>query len=117
MRKMKHMKGNGIFEDIDSFLKKSKILSNVGKVLLPIGGGLLGTAITANPAGTAVGTALGASGAEFLKAQGYGKMMRGCGKQFSRTGVITNNPATMMGSGGNQTRFNTVASEYGKVKF
>jgi len=78
------MKGFGLWEDFNDFLKRSKIISNVGGVLVPIAtgalGGTLGTAL-GGPAGTATGASLGAaagkSGIDYLKSLGYGKMRGG----------------------------------------
>jgi len=74
------MKGMGLFDGFVDFLKQSKILSNVGGVLLPVAagalGGLVGTSL-GGPAGTATGAAAGAaagkSGADYIKSLGFGK--------------------------------------------
>ena len=80
------MKGAGLWEGFVKFLKDSKVLSNVGGVLLPAAGaalgGTLGTAFSpvGTATGAALGTAAGKSGAEWLKSQGFGRrkiMMRG----------------------------------------
>lgn len=67
-------KGKGIFQDIDSFLKKTHLLSNIGSVLLPIAGGALGTFVAGGPGvGSAVGVAAGNSAVQGLKSLGYGR--------------------------------------------
>jgi len=78
------MKGAGLWEGFVDFLKSSKILSNVGGVLLPVAAGALGGVIGTSlggPAGTATGAAAGAaagkSGADYIKSLGFGKKMRG----------------------------------------
>jgi hypothetical protein len=78
------MKGMGLFDNFVEFLKSSKLLSNVGGVLLPVAagalGGLVGTSL-GGPAGTATGAAAGAaagkSGADYIKSLGFGKMRGG----------------------------------------
>jgi hypothetical protein len=156
-------KGMGLWDGFVDFLKSSKILSNVGGVLLPVAtgalGGLIGTTL-GGPAGTATGAAAGAaagkSGADYIKSLGFGKKMRGgdsrlvispmgfrlgqkgmkmkgkgcgCGMMkggamtYSTTGVYSQVPNTKAGTqigiqkGGQSTAFNTVASQFGNVKF
>ena len=78
------MKGAGLWDGFVDFLKSSKILSNVGGVLLPVAagalGGIVGTSL-GGPAGTATGAAAGAaagkSGADYIKSLGFGKMRGG----------------------------------------
>ena len=80
----KGMKGAGLWEGFVDFLKSSKILSNVGNVLLPVAGsalgGIVGTSL-GGPAGTVTGAAAGAaagkSGADYIKSLGFGKVGRG----------------------------------------
>ena len=122
-----HMKGTGLFEDIDKFLKKSKILSNIGQVALPVLGGLAGTAL-AGPGGTAIGSASGLAGANVLKNLGYGsKKMHGMGYNYKPlmigrgvptvgpTGVIQPVPMRMRGMGSG-AEFGTVSSQFGKIQ-
>lgn len=74
--------GEGIFDGINDFLKRTKILSTVGNVLAPLAGATLGTFVSPG-VGTAVGTAVGSSLNEGLKSLGYGrkgKKMRGKGQ-------------------------------------
>lgn len=155
------MKGLGIFDGFVDFLKSSKILSNVGGVLLPVAagalGGLVGTSL-GGPAGTVTGTAVGAaagkSGADYIKSLGFGKrkmmggdsrlvinppgtrlgqkrgMKGGCGCgqiggaiTISYNGQIQQVPKTPAGTatgiqkGGQTSAFNTIASQFGNVKF
>ena len=77
----KKMKGMGIFDGFVKFLKDSKILSNVGGVLLPALGGLAAGLLTVNPLGIASGAAAGSSANEFLKSKGFGHM-KGHGKKM-----------------------------------
>jgi len=92
------MKGMGLFDGFVDFLKSSKILSNVGGVLLPVAagalGGLLGTSL-GGPAGTATGAAAGAaagkSGADYIKSLGFGKMRGGDSR------LVINPPGTRLG--------------------
>ena len=94
------MKGMGIWDGFVDFLKSSKILSNVGGVLLPVAagalGGLVGTSL-GGPAGTATGAAAGAaagkSGADYIKSLGFGKrkMMGGDSR------LVINPPGTRLG--------------------
>ena len=68
---MKRRKGKGILQDIDGWLKRTKILSSVGNVLLPIAGGAIGA--FGGPTGSAVGAALGSSANNGLASLGYGR--------------------------------------------
>lgn len=134
------MKGTGLFDSFISFLRSSKILSNVGGVLLPALGGLASGLLTANPLGIAAGAAAGSSANEFLKSKGFGKKMRGgivsgalainpqgqrLGQKggamtISYNGTMQQVPNTqrgygrMMGCGG--TEFGSVYSEFGKIR-
>jgi hypothetical protein len=158
------IKGMGIWDNFVDFLKSSKILSNVGGVLLPVAagalGGLVGTSL-GGPAGTATGAAAGAaagkSGADYIKSLGFGKMkmkmmggdsrltispmgtrlgqrgtkkgmkggcgcgMKGKGMTYSINGTYSQIPGTAPGTaiqkGGQTSAFNTVASQFGNVKF
>jgi hypothetical protein len=143
------MRGGSLFDGFVNFLKSSKILSNVGGVLLPVAagalGGLVGTSL-GGPAGTVTGTAAGAaagkSGADYIKSLGFGKMrggdsrlvinpsgtrlgqkgikkMRGGAMTYSTTGVYSQVPNTKSGTqyGSGMTAFNSVASQFGNVKF
>lgn len=82
--KGKRMKGAGLWEDFLDVLKKSKVISNVGGVLVPLAtgalGGTIGTAL-GGPAGTVTGSAAGAaagkSAIDYLKSLGYGRMRGG----------------------------------------
>ena len=155
------MKGMGLWDGFVDFLKSSKILSNVGGVLLPVAagaiGGLVGTSL-GGPAGTATGAAAGAaagkSGADYIKSLGFGKVGRGgmsnlsispqggrlgekimktkikgkgrcmCGGAvtFGYNGIYQQIPNTPPGiaisqKGGQTSAFNTVASQFGNVKY
>lgn len=82
--KGKRMRGAGLWEDFLDVLKKSKVISNVGGVLVPLAtgalGGTIGTAL-GGPAGTVTGSAAGAaagkSAIDYLKSLGYGRMRGG----------------------------------------
>lgn len=80
----KRMRGAGVWDQFVDFLKRTKIISNVGGVLLPAAGGVLGGTVgtaLAGPGGTALGTTAGTvagkSAAEYIKSLGFGKRMRG----------------------------------------
>lgn len=141
------MQGKGIWEGFVKFLKDSKIISNVGQVLLPAAGGALGGTLgTAfSPVGTATGTALGAaagkSAADWIKSQGFGKrkMMMGkggmsnlsispVGQRLGQRGMrgkgitfgLNGVIQTIPGTkqnGKGVTAYNTVSSSFGNVKF
>lgn len=127
-RKTKRMKGDGVIEDIignvDKFLKQSKILSNVGQVLLPAAGGALAGLATVNPLAGAAGAAGGSALNNYLKAQGYGKMkgrgyihkplMLGSGMTYAYNGTYQQVPGTMRGTGG--AAYGMVSSEFGKIQ-
>ena len=118
-----HMKGQGFFQDVDAWLKKSKILSNIGGVALPVLGGLAGTSL-GGPAGTAIGSAGGVAATNVLKNLGYGKMkgrgysskplMVGKGVTFGLNGIIQKAP---MSGKGNTTALGVVGNNYGSAKF
>lgn len=122
----KKQKGNGFLEDVDKFLKQSKILSTVGNVLLPAAGGALGGLVTANPLGATAGGALGTSANQWLKSQGYGYKYNlsqlGSGNNTSLQGyTISYNgtyqpiPGRMKGSGQNSA-YGSLSSDFGKIK-
>jgi len=100
--KGKMMKGAGLWDSFVDFLKKSKVISNVGSVLLPVAagalGGTLGTAL-GGPAGTATGAAAGAaagkSAADYIKSLGFGKRMRG-----GDSTLVISPPGTRLGQKG-----------------
>lgn len=68
------MKGSGFFEDVDSFLKGSHLISNIGSYVLPAAGAALGTFLDPiiGPAGTVVGGLIGNSANDLIKSKGYG---------------------------------------------
>ena len=130
-RKTKRMRGDGVIEDIignvDKFLKQSKIISNVGQVLLPATASALAGLATANPLGLSAGAASGLALNNYLKAQGYGKYgkMKGCGytnkplmlgsgMTYAYNGTYQQVPGTMRGNGG--TPYGMVSSEFGKIQ-
>lgn len=130
------MRGKGVIEDVDNFLKKTKLLSTVAQAGLPFIagalssiGGPLGTA-----GGIAAGTALGTAAATGLKNYGYGKRKMMGGAIYQRGQVplhkmvgaggcgcgLTGDVRGTMGRGrmyGGSSVFNNVASEYATVKF
>ncbi len=160
--KGKMMKGNGLWDSFVDFLKKSKVISNVGGVLLPVAagslGGTLGTAL-GGPAGTATGAAAGAaagkSAADYIKSLGFGKRkvgrggmsnlaisqqgtrlgqkgmkgkggcgcgrkMRGGAVTYGMNGIYQDIPGTVPERkmiGGQSAAFNSVASQFGNVRF
>jgi len=81
--KKRRMKGRGFWDDvgnwfyqagqdINQFLKDTKIVSNIASVALPVLYGLGAGLLTANPiAGVAAGVA-GKSTADYIRSQGYG---------------------------------------------
>ena len=94
------MKGAGLWEGFVDLLKRTKILSNVGGVLLPAAGGVLGGTIgtaLAGPGGTALGTTAGTiagkSGADYIRSLGFGKM-KGMGYT---SGLVINPQGTRLG--------------------
>jgi hypothetical protein len=112
------MRGRGILEDVNKFLKQSKLLSNVGQVVLPVAGGALAGLLTANPIAAAAGGAVGASANQFLKSQGYGystrPLMLGSGMTYAYNGTYQRIPNTQMGSGG--SAYGMVSSEFGRIQ-
>jgi len=72
-RPRKVMTGKGFIEDVDKWLKKSKVLSTVAGVVLPTVAGSAGGILTASPLGGLAGASAGALGAEYLKQLGYGQ--------------------------------------------
>ncbi len=120
--KKRRMKGRGFWDDvgnwfyqagqdINQFLKDSKIVSNVAAYALPILGAMGGALLTANPLGATAGGIAGKSTADYIRSQGYGHMgMKGCGYVnqlsqvgtgivFNRTGLIENQQTTRMKGG------------------
>ena len=77
------LKGSGLWDSFVDFLKRSKVISNVGGVLAPLAtsalGGILGTSV-GGPAGTVAGSAAGAavgkSAIDYVKSLGFGKRKR-----------------------------------------
>lgn len=118
------MKGYGIWEDFNDFLKRSKIISNAGNIITGATsalGGTVGT-VLGGPAGTATGATLGAvagkSAVDYLKSLGYGRMrggdsrlvinpngqrlgqrrMKGGAMTYGITGVYQQVPKTLAGT-------------------
>lgn len=96
------MKGAGLWDGFVDFLRRSKVLSNVGGVLLPAAGGALGGLLgtTFSPVGAATGAALGTaagkSGAEYIKSLGFGRRVIKGGD--SR--LVISRPGTRLGQKG-----------------
>jgi hypothetical protein len=133
----KKMVGKGVFDGFIDFLKKSKVISKIGDVILPVAGGALAGLLTANPLAAGVGAATGSAANEFIKSQGFGKRKRrrgGCnsclaispnGQRLGQQGrglTIAYNgtfqdakPPSMRGGGG--SAFGSISSEYGQVRF
>jgi hypothetical protein len=118
---MKHkkriMKGDGIFDNINNFLKSSKLISSIGSVALPALGGLASGIFTANPIVAGVGTAAGSSLNEYIKSQGYGRKRGGAVYVKGQVPLHKMSGAGIKRShhGGNSV-FNNVQSSYGKIK-
>lgn len=100
--KGKMMKGAGLWDSFVDFLKKSKVISNVGQVVLPGLAGALGSTVgtaLGGPAGTATGAAVGAaagkSAADYIKSLGFGKRMRG-----GDSTLVISPPGTRLGQKG-----------------
>lgn len=137
-RVVRRMEGDGILSGIDDFLKRTKIISSVGGVVLPTVGAAGGTAIGA-AAGTAelpvvgtvsgaivgevVGQAAGTAANEWIKSYGYGQ--KG-GAVYSRGKVPIHRP--LVGAGrsirpvggrmkGGSSVYNNVVSRGAKIKF
>jgi len=81
--KKRRMKGRGFWDDvgnwfnqagqdINQFLKDSKIVSNVAAYALPILGAMGGALLTVNPLGATAGGIAGKSAADYIRSQGYG---------------------------------------------
>lgn len=79
----KRMRGKGFWDDvgnwfyqagqdINQFLKDSKIVSNIASYALPILGAMGGALLTVNPLGATAGGIAGKSTADYIKSQGYG---------------------------------------------
>jgi hypothetical protein len=83
----RHMDGEGFWDGVNDVLKRSKVISTVGKVVLPAAGAALGTAIEPGM-GSAIGAAGGTSLNNWIKSHGYGK--HGMGNNFGgRPPVVT----------------------------
>jgi hypothetical protein len=121
MGKGKRMSGKGLWEDFNDFLKRSKIISNVGGVVVPLAsgalGGFLGSAFT--PVGSVTGASLGAaagkSAVDYVKSLGYGKMRGGDSRLVINPIGQRLGQKRMMGKG--TTALNYVAPDNAKVKF
>jgi hypothetical protein len=92
-RRTNHLEGAGFWGDVNKHLKRSKILSKVGKVVLPLAGASAGTALGGPGTGTAVGAAIGSAGEEWLKKSGYGLRRSGAGLSMAGAGL------SMVGTG------------------
>ena len=97
-KKKKRMSGKGFWEDvgnwfyqagqdINQFLKDTKIVSNVAAYALPILGAMGGSLLTVNPLGATAGGIAGKSAADYIRSQGYG--MQGKGLTMQSNGLIT----------------------------
>jgi len=122
MGKGKRMKGNGLWEDFNDFLKRSKVISNVGGVVVPLAtgalGGFLGSAFTpvGSVTGASLGTSVGKSAVDYVKSLGYGKMRGGDSRLVINPIGQRLGQKRMMGKG-NTTALNYVAPDNAKVKF
>ncbi len=103
--KGKRMKGAGLWEDFLDVLKKSKVISNVGGVVVPLATGALGSSIgtfLGGPAGTVTGASLGAaagkSAIDYVKSLGYGRMRGGDSR------LVINVPGTRLGQRGTKIK-------------
>lgn len=123
MGKGKRMKGKGsLWDDFTDFLKRSKLISNVSSVALPLAtgalGGFLGSAFS--PVGSVTGASLGASvgksAVDYVKSLGYGKMRGGDSRLVINPIGQRLGQKRMMGKG-NTTALNYVAPNNAKVKF
>jgi hypothetical protein len=120
-------KGMGLWDGFVQFLRDSKILSTVGNVILPVAGAALGGLVSANPLVSTAAGAAGLSANQWLKSQGFGKKMRGgdsrlvispMGFRLGQKGMKMKGKGCGCMSGcGTTTAFNTVSSQFGKVKF
>lgn len=102
------MKGAGAWDGFVKFLKDSKIISTVGKVLLPAGAAALAGLATANPLGLAAGAAAGSAANNWIASQGFGRRKKMKGRGYLATPL-------QLGRGG--TAYGSISSEFGKVKF
>lgn len=102
------MKGAGVWDNFVRFLKDSKIISTVGKVILPAAGGALAALGTANPLGLAAGAALGSAANNYIASQGFGRKRKMKGRGYL---------ATPLQLGRGTSAYGSISSEYGKVKF
>jgi hypothetical protein len=100
-RRINYQEGAGFWSEVDKNLKKSKILSKVGKVVLPAAGSAIGTYFGPG-LGTAAGAAVGDAGAEWLKSSGYGK--KGGSLRRSGGGLMRSGGGLMRTGGGYTTR-------------
>ena len=114
-RQRRRIKGDGIFDGINDFLKKSRLISSVGAVALPALGGLASGIFTANPIVAGVGTAAGSSLNEYIKSQGYGRKRGGAVYVKGQVPLHKMSGAGRRHHGGNSV-FNNVQSSYGKIK-
>lgn len=103
------MSGTGVWDGFVRFLKDSKIISTVGKVVLPAAGAALAGLVTANPLAAGAAGAVGSAGANWIASQGFGKKRKG--KKGMRGGTVG---FSQMGTG--STAFGTVSSEFGKIR-
>jgi len=104
----KRMRGRGFWDDvgnwfvqagkdINQFLKDTKIVSNVAAYALPILGTMGAALLSANPLAATAGGIAGKSAADYIRSQGYGKMMRG--GELSNKLVINPPGQRLMGKG------------------
>ena len=94
--KRRTVHGEGWVDDTKSFLKKTKLLSTVGKTVLPAAGAALGSWI-APGAGTAVGSAGGTQLNNLLRSSGYGKHRT---RHMYATGLTQSGGGVMRAGGG-----------------
>jgi hypothetical protein len=84
--RIRRMRGRGFWDDvgdwfnqagkdIGQFIRDTKIVSNVAAYALPILGAMGGALLTVNPLGATAGGIAGKSAADYIRSQGYGKMM------------------------------------------
>lgn len=102
------LKGRGLWDNFNKFLKDSKIISTVGKVVLPAAGAALAGLVTANPLAAGAAGAVGSAGANWIASQGYGQK-GGSGRVAVQgvSSVPTNGPAfkTPLGLKPHQLRY------------
>lgn len=105
----KRMRGRGFWDDvgawfyqagqdINQFLKDSKIVSNVAAYALPILGAMGGALLTVNPLGATAGGIAGKSAADYIKSQGYGNQPLAINPPDQRMKGV-NPKSTMRGAG------------------